>query len=130
MSGPWARDKKAPPMVSAPPAVAPPTAMPGLPPVTPSAPESTGLPATGGASGALHFPPGGPAFAAAVGSTDTAPPSKGTTPSETHDAALASANTQANAPEGDERFAFFAAFREASERAREEAGIDDRRGSQ
>jgi hypothetical protein len=29
---------------------------------------------------------------------------------------------------GGERFAFFAAFRAAAEQAREEAGIDDRRG--
>jgi hypothetical protein len=29
--------------------------------------------------------------------------------------------------ESEERFAFFAAFRAAAERAREEAGIDDRR---
>jgi hypothetical protein len=82
-----------------------------------------------GSNGALHFPPGGPAFAATVGATTDRPAPDAVPVSESHDATLASANTQANA-EGDERFAFFAAFRAAAERAREEAGIDDRRGNQ
>jgi len=128
MSSPWARDKKATPTLSAPPHPAAPTApvspagapMPA-PMETPSAPA--------GSNGALHFPPGGPAFAATVGATTDRPAPNAAPVSESHDATLASANTQANA-EGDERFAFFAAFRAAAERAREEAGIDDRRGNQ
>jgi hypothetical protein len=60
----------------------------------------------------LHFPPGGPALA-------------NTSASE---AASGSEHTPARpAADGEERFAFFAAFRAAAERAREEAGIDDRR---
>ena len=43
-------------------------------------------------------------------------------------ALAASQSAAANPADGGERFAFFAAFRAAAEQAREEAGIDDRRG--
>jgi hypothetical protein len=69
------------------------------------------------ADGALRFPPGGPALAGREHGDSE------------RDPALAPAATPApgQASEGEERFAFFAAFRAAAERAREEAGIDDRR---
>ena len=61
----------------------------------------------------MHFPPGGPALAATTGEAVTHAP-----------------EADAPAPAGDDRFAFFAAFRAAAEQAREEAGIDNRRGTQ
>ncbi len=125
LSAPWARDKKAAPTLSAPPPAPPrPEALPANAASVPAPAEQ--VPA---AHGSLHFPPGGPAFVAATGAAEPATASNGAAPSDGHGTALANANTQANS-DGDERFAFFAAFREASERAREEAGIDDRRGSQ
>jgi signal transduction histidine kinase len=126
LSTPWARDKKAAPTLSA-----PPSRLAPLPDAPPPPAASMPMPPSSGAAtpGAMHFPPGGPAFAAATGAAEPVPAPNGATPSDGNGTALANANTQANS-EGDERFAFFAAFREASERAREEAGIDDRRGSQ
>jgi hypothetical protein len=71
------------------------------------------------AAGALHFPPGGPAFVPPAGEgADTVEDGTPTEP-----APPAGAST-----EGENRFAFFAAFRAAAEQAREEAGIDNRRG--
>jgi hypothetical protein len=121
---PWARERPAKhsdaSTPSAPVAPSGPTAAAEPPPTTfdsaaayiaPPAPPS-------GAPGALRFGPGS-------GPDDTlhdgAPQSNGAT-------ASADAPEQQPAPEsGDDRFAFFAAFRAAAERAREEAGIDDRR---
>jgi hypothetical protein len=124
---PWAREKPATHSDSATPsapatptaptaptaaAVPPPTTFdPAAAHVAPPAPPS-------GAPGALRFGPGSGADDA---SNDGAPQSNGAT-------ASADAPGQPHAPEsGDDRFAFFAAFRAAAERAREEAGIDDRR---
>jgi signal transduction histidine kinase len=72
-----------------------------------------------GAPGALRFGPGS-------GGGD-APP-EGAPPAQQEVTGPADPPDQHHAPEGgDDRFAFFAAFRAAAERAREEAGIDDRR---
>jgi hypothetical protein len=72
-----------------------------------------------GRDGGLHFPPGGPALVGSEQPTaDMAPNGSG------------APNGQAAANDSGERFEFFAAFREAAERAREEAGIDDRRVGQ
>jgi hypothetical protein len=71
-------------------------------------------PAPGGAE---HFPPGGPArpvHPAGAHPVDEQPPASHPEP-------------PAPSTEGDNRFAFFAAFRAAAEQAREEAGIDNRR---
>ncbi len=121
LSAPWVRDKKAAPAVPAESVVAvspPPTVFP--------APERVAAPASApgaspslvshpehepGAEGALHFPPGGPALAGAGAPSGETPAPR-------------------PAADGEERFAFFAAFRAAAERAREEAGIDDRRVGQ
>ncbi len=124
LSTPWSRDKKAVPQVpvaspaaaAAPapasaPAPAPFVEAPAMPtpPPAPMPAGATDAPAATAAPGALHFPPGGPALAAANGDAVSAAPND-------------------HPPmEGDDRFAFFAAFRAAAERAREEAGIDDRR---
>jgi hypothetical protein len=60
----------------------------------------------------LHFGPGTAAEHPQDGEEPTPPP----------------ASAEPPAPEGsEERFAFFAAFRAAADKAREEAGIDDRR---
>jgi signal transduction histidine kinase len=115
LTTPWARQKPAgsaasPPVTAAGSASRPvePAAVAPVPPAAPSRGEAP-------PPGALHFPPGGPALAA----TNVDP--RGPAGPET------AAGAPAPAPEGDDRFAFFAAFRAAAERAREEAGIDDRR---
>ena len=121
---PWTRERAAKhpdsPTPSAATAPSVPSAAAELPPtkfdpaaahVAPPVPPS-------GAPGALRFGPGSGADEA---SHDGASQSNGVT-------ASANAPEQQHAPEGgDDRFAFFAAFRAAAERAREEAGIDDRR---
>jgi hypothetical protein len=106
LGAPWARDKKASSVAAPPAAVSAPA--PASPPMPPSpAPTRDEVPS---AHGSLHFPPGGPALASA-GASDPEPEQ----------------SPARSAAEGDNRFAFFAAFRAAAERAREEAGIDDRR---
>ena len=121
---PWTRERPAKHAESSTPSapVAPsvPTAAAELPPTTfdPAAAHVAPPAPPTGAPGALRFGPGSGADDA---SHDGAPQSNGAT-------ASADAPEQQHAPEGgDDRFAFFAAFRAAAERAREEAGIDDRR---
>jgi signal transduction histidine kinase len=109
----WKREKPATPAVApAPVEVAPPPS-----PIAPAASHVVAAPLSHGAEptepGAVWFPPGGPSFAQ---------PAPGAEVQEQ------AAETPA-AQESDQRFAFFAAFRDASHRAREEAGIDDRRGA-
>ena len=69
------------------------------------------------AAGALNFPPRGPASPASpAGGAEVE--ENGTAPQR---------EPAATSTDGDNRFAFFAAFRAAAEQAREEAGIDNRR---
>jgi signal transduction histidine kinase len=78
--------------------------------------------------GGLRFGPGGPALDASERSATAASFASGMTDAiDAIDATRPPAAPSAPASEGDQRFAFFAAFRAAAERAREEAGIDDRR---
>jgi len=121
---PWARERPAKHPESATPSapVAPsvPTAAAVPPPTTfdPAAAHVAPPAPPSGAPGALRF---GPGSGAADAAQDAAPQSNGA-------AASADAPEKQHSPEGgDDRFAFFAAFRAAAERAREEAGIDDRR---
>src|SRR5262249_20717998 len=115
---PWSREKPAQhaPPVAAPPVAAPefapPTVDPNAARIAPPAPPSTD-------PGAVRFGP----------TTQPAPEppvhEEEVTPSEAP--ASAEAPSQGSQEKGDDRFAFFTAFRDAAERAREEAGIDDRR---
>jgi hypothetical protein len=120
---PWSREKPAKPAVAPPPAPAvrdeAPAPMPSAPVnadahgrVVEPPPAHTAAPA-----GALHFPPGGPAFQA---------PAAGD-PVVDENGAVAERKSAAASTDGENRFAFFAAFRAAAEQAREEAGIDNRR---
>ncbi len=127
LSAPWSREKPARPAVQPRPAPAP--SVPDEAPAPPTAPGNADAhgrvvesPAGHAAptAGGLRFPPGGPAF--------PAPPAGAAVVEENGAAALpepAAAHT-----DGENRFAFFAAFRAAAEQAREEAGIDNRRMGQ
>ena len=97
---PWVRER---PVESAPPA-----AVAAAAPAPEAAPAPAPLPTRGGPSEA-HI------------ATATVPTTNGASVPEPDASAAAPAG-------GGERFAFFAAFRAAAEQAREEAGIDDRRG--
>jgi len=121
LSAPWSREKPAKPAIAPRPVSAPPE-MPAPAPAARADADAHGRvvesPATQSATGgALHFPPGGPPPPVPPGEAhpvDEQPPAPRPEPP--------AANT-----DGDNRFAFFAAFRAAAEQAREEAGIDNRR---
>jgi hypothetical protein len=106
---PWVRQR---PVASAPAGAAPPSTGPA------PAPGAT-APTAGTSTAPAPLPsrtPGENQIAPAA-----APSGNGASESEPNSAAAPGAD-------GGERFAFFAAFRAAAEQAREEAGIDDRRG--
>jgi hypothetical protein len=71
-------------------------------------------------AGAPHLPPRGPASPASPGGGAEVE-ENGTAPER---------KPAATSTDGENRFAFFAAFRAAAEQAREEAGIDNRRMGQ
>jgi signal transduction histidine kinase len=125
LGAPWSREKPARPSVAPRPAPAVPhdvTAPPPAPVNADAHGRIVGPPATQTApsTGALHFPPGGPAF--------PAPPAR--EPVADENGAASEPKPAATSTDGENRFAFFAAFRAAAEQAREEAGIDNRRMGQ
>ncbi|HYL51891.1 MAG TPA: ATP-binding protein [Acidimicrobiia bacterium] len=121
LAAPWSREKPAKPAIAPPPASAAPDMRAPAPPAHADVDAHGRVmesPATRPASGsAVHFPPGGP------------PPP--VPPADAHpvDEQPPASRPEPPAPntDGDNRFAFFAAFRAAAEQAREEAGIDNRR---
>jgi len=93
----------------------------GVAPAVAAAPSSNGTgTGTGTGNGALRF-------AAADNQLASSPASHEPGVGEPEPASPPAPAGAAPNGESDERFAFFAAFRAAAERAREEAGIDDRR---
>jgi hypothetical protein len=100
---PWVRERTA--VSTTPPAVS--VAPTGVAPVAPAASTAPALPPRNG--------------------TAPAPVASAPAP-EANGASVSEPDPQAASADGGERFAFFAAFRAAAEQAREEAGIDDRRG--
>jgi hypothetical protein len=123
LGAPWSREKPARPPVAPRPAPAVAHDVPAPPPAPVNADAHgriVGPPATQTApsTGALHFPPGGPAF--------PAPPAREPVADENG----AASEPKPASTDGENRFAFFAAFRAAAEQAREEAGIDNRRMGQ
>jgi hypothetical protein len=127
LSAPWSREKPASPAVAPRPAPAP--SVPhevSVPPPTPVNADAHGrvvespVAHVAPTAGALHFPAGNPAF--------PAPPAGA--PVVDENGAAARPEPAAASTDGENRFAFFAAFRAAAEQAREEAGIDNRRMGQ
>jgi signal transduction histidine kinase len=90
---------------------------PARPPVAPAAPAPPAPAAVAPPGPGRPGPAPDPQAAAPSGVTVGGAPEPGATAADSPPVA-----------EGGDRFAFFAAFRAAAERAREEAGIDDRRG--
>jgi hypothetical protein len=119
---PWSREKpaehappvaEAQPVPAAPPTV-PPTSDPSVARIAPPAPPSTD-------PGVMHFGPNTQA------TPEPPVPKEHVSPNEAEAVAAAEPPSQGSQENGADRFAFFTAFRDAAERAREEAGIDDRR---